>query len=245
LVDGTTFVVPTAPTASVSIDSNGKTYVMVGTQPITPGGPPVILSGTTYSLAPSGNALVIDSTTSILQASAALGLSVSTGSSGNAYVMVGTQRITPGVSAVFISGTTYSVASSGWAIAIDGITEYVLGSQTLVAGGAPLTISGTVVSLELGGQSVVVAGSTEAMAAFWKQNTGLAGPIATSSAGLGGIIATLGGFATPTSTSVGYTGPMVGEYNGTVFLGSAVNNQNNVLLAGCLLGFASLAVLFL
>jgi hypothetical protein len=37
---------------------------------------------------------------------------------------------------------------------------------------------------------VVVEGSTEAMASFLEQNTGLSGPIATSSAGLGGIIAT-------------------------------------------------------
>ena len=92
---------------------------------------------------------------------------------------------------------------------------------------------------------MVVAGSTEAVTSFLEQNTGFAGPVSTSSAGLGGITATLGGFATPISTSVGYTVPMVGRYNGSVFLDSAANNRSNGLLTGCLLGFGSLAFLFL
>lgn len=86
------------------------------------------ISGTTYSLASLGNALVIDGTTSILQHPADPILSISTNSNGKVFVMVGTQPITPGASAVVVSSATYSVASSGWAIAIDGITEYLLGS---------------------------------------------------------------------------------------------------------------------
>lgn len=91
---------------------------------------------------------------------------------------------------------------------------------------------------------MVVAGSIEDVASFLEQNTELAGPIYATSAGLGGIIATLGGFATPSSTTAGYIGPMVGGNNGTVFLGSAASSHMDVP-TGILLGLGGFAALLL
>jgi hypothetical protein len=87
--------------------------------------------------------------------------------------------------------------------------KHIVASQTLIAGGPAITISGTVISLQAAGSSVVVDGQTEALSAF----------MGVSTTTLGGIIATIGGFGTPTTTATGGNAQASGAvgYNGLCF----------------------------
>ena len=101
-------------------------------------------------------------------------------------------------------------------------------AQTLEAGGAAIAVSGTVMSLLPGGSSVVVGGQTVAASVLvgeGARSTVLTGSVI---AGLGGIIASLGGFggietagsASRTSSGIAsLTG--AATFNGTMFSGRA------------------------
>lgn len=89
--------------------------------------------------------------------------------------MVGTQILVPGSSPVVIGGSTYSIASTGVTIIVNGATEYLLGNNNLKAGGSVITVSGTMTSLQAEGQTVVVGGTTEAVSVFLTQNSVLVG----------------------------------------------------------------------
>jgi len=159
----------------------------------------------------SGNVVVVNGKTSALPSP-----------SPSEYV-IASQTLIGGGNAITVSGTTYSLATTGATVIINGVTQhfvqpgsstYIIGSQTLIAGSPAITVSGTKVSLMPGGSSVVVGGTTEAVDGF------IAGSTRTSISGIGGVIMSLGGFATPTSAS-GKTIPTVGS-NGTVlFTGDA------------------------
>jgi hypothetical protein len=101
-----------------------------------------------------------------------------------------------------------------------------VGSQTLVAGAAAVTISGSVVSLQSGGSSVVVGSKTEALSVLLAGST-------TTVKGIGGIIATIGGFGAQSSvrpststTSYGQVGGS--NYNGTIFLGGGSVSRGDI-----------------
>lgn len=245
----TQHIAPIVTIAGQPVTQGASSNFVIGTQTLAPGSPAITIIGTTYSLEPSGTAIVVDGTTVPIQVPN--GLWLSTASNSDVFVLVGTQVLVPGASAVIIGGGMYSIATAGGAVVVDGSTEYLIGGQTLKAGGQAITVSGTEVSLELNGQTVVVAGSTEPLGSFWAQNTGLVGYVESTSQGLGGIIATLGGFATPTSTLMGYTGP---EYTGTatnsgyqgpMFFGAATRQNVDVLLVGIAVGAVALLVLML
>lgn len=89
-------------------------------------------------------------------------------------------------------------------------TAYIVGSQTLVPGAPAITVSGTTISLETDGSSVVAGGSTQALGSFLGSSTGTA-----VVGGLGGVIATIGGFAGGADPSSN------GSYDGPAFLGGA------------------------
>lgn len=225
-------IIATFSTQVITQDS-ASNFIFDGTT-IAVGKSAVNIGETTYSLATSGNALVINGTTSFLPTQSLIdpGWSMNTAAANGAlFAMIGTTSIVPGSPAAVVGGTTYSAPSSVPALIVDGTTEYLVADQTLVAGGPPITISGTMVSLEAGGQRVVVGSSTEAIASFLSQNSGLVG-VQTTSQGIGGIIASLGGFTTPEISAAptdGYVGPIVSGtsagdgYNGTMFLGAASN----------------------
>jgi hypothetical protein len=122
-----------------------------------------------------------------------------------------------------VGGTTYSLATTGNALVVDGTSQYLIASQTLVAGGPAITVSGTVVSLQSGGQSIVVGSSTEAISSF----------VGATSSGLGGAIVSIGGFTS--SGPVSTTG-----YNGTVFTGATSKSRGEVLGIGVVLWVAGL-----
>jgi hypothetical protein len=130
----------------------------------------------------------------------------------------------------------------------DPTPTYVLGSQTLVAGGAAITVSSSIVlSLLSGGQSVVVEGSsTTETLAITAVFTSTEGVLETgTSTGLGGVIVSIGGFSTPTSTSVAGNG--TAEYTGITFQGAGSRTKHveslGVLVIGA--GVAMLGILVL
>jgi hypothetical protein len=209
--------------AGSTITADSASAFIYGTYTLTPGGQATI-SGTTYSLATNGEEIAIGTSTTQL-----LGVA----SSPTQYVL-GTQTLIAGDPAITVSGTVLSLLPGASSVAIDGNTqaasvllsassvpEYLVGTQTLKAGGPAITVSGTVISLASGGSSVLVDGKTEALTALLGAATPTGNPnaIETPGQGLGAIIASLGGFATPVSTSsttIGYTG-----FNGTVFTGGS------------------------
>lgn len=113
---------------------------------------------------------------------------------------------------------------------------YLIGTQTLKAGGAAATISGVVVSLVEGGSSVAVGTITEGVSDLLKSTT---------KDGLGGVIASLGGFNTqapPRTTSISLGGNDGFPQNGTAFIGSGVKARTTVWLWGFSLGTTLVAV---
>jgi hypothetical protein len=99
-----------------------------------------------------------------------------------------------------------------------------VGSQTLVDGAPAITISESVVSLHSGGSSVVVGSKTEALSE-------LLGGSTTTVPGIGGIIATIGGFgdlssASPSTSTTSYVQAGGSGYNGTMFLGRGSSSKD-------------------
>ncbi|KAH0369894.1 AAA-domain-containing protein, partial [Aureobasidium melanogenum] len=187
----------------------GGGYI-VSSQVLSPGGTEVEISGATYSLAASGNTVFIDGKPTAIQTAApgapeatSLANAVSTpgpvtfGSvTAASYVAGGyvlaSQVLSPGGTAIEVSGTTYSLATSGNTVFIDGkptafqslaaaapltvgsqtltaiaasATPLVIESQTLVPGGPAITISGTTYSLPPSAtDSIVVDGQTKSLA---------------------------------------------------------------------------------
>jgi hypothetical protein len=179
-------------------ESSGAYYLIAG-QTLNPGGSALEVSGVTYSLPSSGANIVINGATSnIAQTDIRTVSAVVFGSItavpllAGGYV-VGSQIISPGGSAVEISGTVYSLPTSGNSVVVDGTTTaiqaittddalitlgsqtytavaasaipLVIASQTLVPGGNAITVSGTVFSLPSDATgSIVINGQTTALA---------------------------------------------------------------------------------
>jgi len=192
-----------------------------------------------------------------------------TANPSSAFV-IASQTLTPG-GQITHSNSVYSLASDGAALVVAGSSTqniapspapsspsaYVIGSQTLVAGSAA-TISGTVVSLQAGGSSVVVGGTTAPLSQYLAVPTSaIAGgqtqapnsPVGApaGSSGVAGIIASIGGFDTPsTMSSAGSSGTNNGSSNGTtMFLGSAASIGRSVWGVGfaALLGILGICIL--
>ncbi|KAG9526274.1 hypothetical protein KCV07_g900, partial [Aureobasidium melanogenum] len=189
----------------------GGGYI-VSSQILSPGGTQVEIAGTTYSLATSGNTVFVDGKPTAIQTAApiapvteatSLADAVSTpvpvtfGSVTAAPFIAGgyvlaSQVLSAGGTAIEVSGTTYSLATSGNTVFIDGkpttfrdvaaaapltvgsqtltaiaasATPLVIASQTLAPGGPAITISGTTYSLPASGtDSIVVSGQTKSLA---------------------------------------------------------------------------------
>lgn len=183
---------------TVKPESSGA-YYLVADQTVSPGGLAIEVSGLTYSLPTSGGNIVINGATSfaghpdVTTVSAVVfGSATAVPLLAGGYV-VGSQVISPGGSAVDISGTVYSLPASGSSVVINGkataiqaitpadavltlgsqtytaiaasATPLVVASQTLIPGGSDVTVSGTIYSLprDVTG-SVVVNGQTTPLA---------------------------------------------------------------------------------
>jgi hypothetical protein len=176
-------------------------YIVVG-QTLSRGGSAIEVAGTTYSLPPSASNAIVNGQAapiSTLQpspespATVVIGGVTAKPESSGAYYLIADQTLSPGGSALEISGVTYSSPTSGANIVINGATSliaptdirtvsavvfgsatavpllaggYVVGSQIISPGGSAVEISGIVYSLPASGSSVVVDGKTTAIQAI-------------------------------------------------------------------------------
>lgn len=168
----------------------------------------------------------------------------------------------PGGSSVVIAGSTLALSAlTGTGPTTISEVEYLIGSQTLSAGGvATISISGSAVQVSLlpGGASVVVGGTTTAPASILISEGAKSTEVLVTETGLGGIIASVGGFVGSTTSASITQSPYVSvpsssgmsAYNGTTFTGSASlvsRREGNVWVAwwGLVLGFGTIGVVSL
>lgn len=127
----------TAAGRTITADQDGG--FTIGSQVLKPGGE-MTVSGTTYSLAPSGTALIVDGETSSLRSSPAritvLGSTILGNSEGD--LVIGGQTLKPG-SAVTIDGVTYSLATTSAQSSSAGRSTGALASRTASGSVAPST----------------------------------------------------------------------------------------------------------
>ena len=189
-------------------ESSGA-YYLIADQILSPGGSALEISGVTYSLPTSGANIVINGATSVIAptdihkiSAVVFGSATAVPLLAGGYV-VGSQTLSPGSSAVEISGTVYSLPASGSSVVVDGKTTaiektiatddalitlgsqvytavaasvppLVIASRTLIPGGGDITISGTVFSLPSDATgSIVINGQTTAFATYTSGRLGL------------------------------------------------------------------------
>ena len=119
-----------------TITTNAQSQFLIAGQTLAPGGPPITVSSTTISLAPSATALIVNGRTSPLLPLPAAATTVVPPSRAPALIIVGTRVITANAQ-----------------------SQYLVSSQTLVPGGQPVTIDSTLVSLGRSATNVVVGSS--------------------------------------------------------------------------------------
>ncbi|GAB7358836.1 hypothetical protein MBLNU230_g4059t1 [Neophaeotheca triangularis] len=164
-VDGTVYSVPSNPTAvvvdgstvpftgsgaqptvmevngqAITANNNAPVFVLPGDQTLQAGGSAVTMDdGTVLSLAPGGGALVIDGSSSSIQAKATNG--GTNPASAIPYITIGSE--------------TYTANAA---------TQYNLGPDATLTPGGTAVVSGTTVSLNEAGQEVVINGQTSTLA---------------------------------------------------------------------------------
>jgi hypothetical protein len=178
---------PILMVGSNTVTANAQGQFVVGTQTLKPGGPAVVVDGSTLSLASAGGVAIVNGVTRTLAnapvITAAPVLSVggrvvsATVVGGTTQYVVGNQNLVPG-SSVVVDGTTYALpaasANADGKIIVNGVTSslnpapsaFLLGQQSLCAtviSGTTQYILGTQTLLP--GSSVVVSGTTYALPA--------------------------------------------------------------------------------
>lgn len=162
--------IPLLTLGSSTYTANAATQYSVGPNEIlTPGGK-VVVGGSTISLAPGATAVVINGVTSslspplitpapvlVVQSTAYIG------NQGSAFE-VGSKMLTPG-GVMTVSGTTFSLASDGKVMVVNGVTQTIgpmtdaVAAQATITAPPVLTVGDTVYGAN-GGTSYVVAGQT-------------------------------------------------------------------------------------
>jgi len=169
-----------------TITADAASQYVLGSQTLSPNDPAITVSGNTYSLGPSGAALVVNGQTSATQTLSTASSDATTGSRTD-YVLDG-KTLSPG-SSVEISGTTYSLPTTGAGIYINGVSSQLPtaapGPPAITIDGIPITpqiepaSTGTVPSALassvsefiisgqtlLPGSSIIVSGSTYSLPA--------------------------------------------------------------------------------
>ena len=201
IAEASTFAVSAPPILTLgtqSITANSQSAYVIGHQTLLPGSQ-IIIAGSTLSLAPSATALVVNGQTSSLSPQSilatvappliTLGPSTLTANHQSAYVVAG-QTLSPGGSAITVSGTRLSLASGAQTLVVgtstsllhpqilalttappiltlgnspitaNSASNYILAGQTLSAGGSAITVSGTRLSLASDGLDLVIGTST-------------------------------------------------------------------------------------
>jgi hypothetical protein len=152
-----------APVFSIggqAITANSDSAFVVAGQTVAPGSA-VIVGGTTVSLLPSGDGVVINGATQTFQAGASsvpspvltLNGQTYSANSQSAYVIAG-QTLSAGRT-IIVSGTTIALASTGGVAVIDGVTQTIAPSSVP----AVLTINGQTVTANPK-SSYIISGQT-------------------------------------------------------------------------------------
>ncbi|KAI4250314.1 MAG: hypothetical protein LQ352_005381, partial [Teloschistes flavicans] len=173
------------------LTSNLASQYIIGALTLTPGRPAITIGGTPISLQVSTPALVIGSSIVPLPALPTPNNNIVTlggfdfTQGPDLGLLIGTQTITPGAPAVFISGTPVSLAAAGTALAVGSVTSsihippgkddvvldgftftrdqdsnLVIGGQTITPGAPAVLVSGTPVSLAAAGTALAVGSTT-------------------------------------------------------------------------------------
>jgi hypothetical protein len=127
----TNTIAPVLTIGSYAVVQNSASEYVIGEQTLVAGDSALELQGTTYSLATSVTAIVVNG------ASTPLSVSPSTA------VLVAGQTLTPAGSAIQVQGTTYSLASSGLAVVVDGKSS-ILPITTVTSTVTPISVVGTI-----------------------------------------------------------------------------------------------------
>lgn len=159
---------------------------IAGSKTLIPGAIPIVVSGTTYSLASKASAVVINGITSFLPESSEA-TPVSKIRIDSQYwtldptleYNLGSKTLVPGAAPITVSGTTYSLAPHASALVVNGVTsilqahkststsipssassrnqiEYLVGSQTLSPGAPAIIISGIPISFIAAGNIIMI-----------------------------------------------------------------------------------------
>ncbi|KAL8851603.1 MAG: hypothetical protein Q9221_003440 [Calogaya cf. arnoldii] len=189
-IDGTPFPPGPSPTALTS-DAPTKAPAGSSTEGMT------MIAGLGFPLAPDSDVVIVGGT-AVIVGSSTIPVGITLGQEANGLVsppgpgsdlVFGAPTITPGASAVMVSGTAVSLAVDGTAMFVDSSTKslpvatiqpavtagaftfvrglgsaLVVGTQTIAPGGPggpAMMISGTPVSLALDGTAIVIDSSTK------------------------------------------------------------------------------------
>jgi hypothetical protein len=240
---------------------------VIADQTLSRGGSAIEISGTTYSLAPSGENVVVNGEaiplsvirmTSMQPATVVIGGVTAAPVSSGAYYVVEGQTLSPEGPAIEVSGVTYSLPKSGANVVINGATSYanaasspapaVLGSLTaasfigggyivasevLSPGGTAIEVSGATYSLAASGNTVFINGAPTAV-----QPVAFSGPTSLANAAsmplpvvFGSVTATpfiAGGYIL--ATQILSPGGTAVEFSGTTY--SLAASGNTVFIDG-------------
>ncbi|KAL8720882.1 MAG: hypothetical protein Q9225_002327 [Loekoesia sp. 1 TL-2023] len=187
---------PSNDQASVNPEANTASLIMNGFRPVaitttpdpvpliaggarlTPGGPPLVASGVTYSISPSGTAVFANGSPSPFNKPVNLANALPEESAAGVNVyqpfVIGSKTLSPGAPAVVISGTTYSLPFTGATMMANGspsllsalagnskidANPVIIAGTTLKPGFPAVTVSGTAYRLPPHGTAVIVNGS--------------------------------------------------------------------------------------
>ncbi|KAM3415683.1 hypothetical protein BST61_g9201 [Cercospora zeina] len=155
----------------LTADPSGN--IDIGGQTLQPGGEAIVVGGTTLSLAPGATALVLDGSTSPVAAASppqiTLPAATLTAQEGGAFV-IGGQTLQQG-SDVVAGGSTFSLASDGGAIVVNGQTtpieaavgEIITAAPVVTAAAAGGIVAGSVTLSFTGFESELVFGGSQTL----------------------------------------------------------------------------------
>lgn len=125
---------------SLRLTADDKSDYILDSQTLSPGGRPIVVSGTTYSLGPQASILVINGVTSTLPAEEAakptpgpvikIGSQYLTPDAALRYAF-GSKTLIPNARPIVISGTTYSLAPQASALMVNGVKSTLHGHEAL------------------------------------------------------------------------------------------------------------------
>lgn len=136
-----TATTPSGDAVAVAVTPVPGIGIAIGDQTLTPAGPPITVSGSVFSLAPSATALIINSFATPIPSSALDGTAAFTAGDATltpvsiapSEAVVGGQTIIAGGTAVIVSDTTYSLPPSPTAILVNGTPNAFPGSISAAA----------------------------------------------------------------------------------------------------------------